>query len=184
MYYLVFDCETTGLLPSCNVLTAYFMILDKNLNILDELDIKIKHDYYVVFIKALEINKINLLEHDKNAIDKQTTNKLVIDFLKKYDTKYHIIGHNIKFDINMLKSNKILNNEDINTYFEKNEIDTYELAKKLKKENKISRYQSLSLSKLCNFLEINIKISNGFHDAKYDSHCTLELYKKLLELNE
>ena len=71
MAYLAFDCETTGLLPNCNVLTVYFVILDDKLNILDELDLKIKHDFYVVFTKALEVNNINILEHDKIKISKK-----------------------------------------------------------------------------------------------------------------
>ena len=53
MVYLAFDCETTGLLSTCNILTSYFVILDDNLNILDELDLKIKHDYYIIFTKSL-----------------------------------------------------------------------------------------------------------------------------------
>lgn len=182
MKYLVFDCETTGLLPSCNVLTAYFIILDEKFNILQELDLKIKHPHYLIFTKALEINKINLVEHDKNAISINEGSKLIITFLKKYDTKYSIIGHNIQFDINMLKSNKLITDKDIELYFEKDYIDTYNIAQILKIEKKISRYQSLSLSKLCNFLEITIELDSEFHDAKYDCYSTIELYKKLLEI--
>lgn len=182
MYYLVFDCETTGLLPSCNVLTAYFIILDKDFNIIDELDLIIKHDYYIIFPKALEINKINILEHDKQGISKIDANKQIIDFLKKYNTIYKIIGHNIKFDINMLKSNTLITDNDINNYFDKNILDTYDLAKKLKYNKKISRFQSLSLNKLCNFLDIDCKLDSNFHNAKYDSYMTIELYKKLCDI--
>jgi DNA polymerase III epsilon subunit-like protein len=183
MYYLVFDCETTGLLPSCNVLTAYFIILDNELNIIDELDLQIKHDFYIIFPKALEINQINILDHDKHGISKLEANNKIINFLKKYDTNYKVIGHNIKFDINMLKSNNLINDEDINKYFNEQYLDTYELAKKLKFKNKISRFQSLSLNKLCNFLDIECKLDINFHNAKYDSYMTIELYKKLCDLN-
>ncbi len=182
MKYLVFDCETTGLLPSCNVLTAYFIILDDNFKILHELDLKIKHPHYLIFTKALEINKINLVEHDKIAIPIDEAYKLIIEFIKKYDTKYSIIGHNIQFDINMLKSNKLITEKDIELYFKKDYIDTYNLAQILKIEKKISKYQSLSLSKLCNFLQITVKSELDFHDAKYDCYSTIELYKKLLEI--
>jgi DNA polymerase III epsilon subunit-like protein len=182
MYYLVFDCETTGLVPSCNVLTSYFIILDKELNIIDELDLNIKYPFYVVFPKALEVNKINLIDHDKIAISKNEAINTLHNFLKKYKTKFNIIGHNIQFDLDMLKYNNILTDIDINNYFETKHLDTYLLAKKLKSQNKINKKQSLSLSKLCYFLDIEINSELNFHNAKYDSYLTIELYKKLLEL--
>lgn len=199
MSYLAFDCETTGLLSSCNILTAYFVILDNNLNILDELDLKIKHDYYLVFTKALEINNINLLEHDKIAISVIEAKSQLIKFLKKYDTshnknKYQIIGHNIKFDIDMLISNKILNLNEINIYFQTDcYLDTYKIARLLKSQKKINKCQSLSLSKLCYYFNIDTDKSinesnndnddeNNFHNCKYDTLCTINLFKKLIEL--
>lgn len=184
MYYLVFDCETTGLVANCNVLTAYFIILDNEYNIIDELDLKIKYPFYIIFPKALEINKIDILEHDKKAISKNEATNSLINFLKKYETKFTIIGHNINFDIDMLKNNNILSENDINIYFEPQYLDTYLLAKKLKKEKKISKLQSLSLSKLCYYLDINLESNCNldFHNAKYDTYMTINLYKKLIEL--
>lgn len=205
MSYLAFDCETTGLLPKCNILTAYFVILDNNLNIVDELDLKIKHDYYLVFTKALEINNINLLEHDKIAISVIEARSQLIKFLKKYDTintdiidltyhsknKYQIIGHNIKFDIDMLISNKILYLNEINLYFQTDcYLDTYKIAQLLKSQKKINKCQSLSLSKLCYYFNINdsnnedTDTNNNFHNCKYDTLCTINLFKKLIELKK
>jgi len=185
MFYLAFDCETTGLLPKCNVLTVYFTILDNNLNIIDELDIQIKHDYYIVFTKALEINKIDLLKHEQNAISVIEANSRILKFLKKYETKYKIIGHNIKFDIDMLLSNKLLTTDMINLYFDtKNYLDTYKISQLLKSQKKINKCQSLSLSKLCYYFDININSEYNFHNCKYDTQCTIELFKKLLELKK
>jgi DNA polymerase III epsilon subunit-like protein len=183
MSYLAFDCETTGLLPNCNVLTVYFVILDDKLNILDELDLKIKHDFYVVFTKALEVNHINLLEHDKIAISKIEARSQIIKFFKKYENKYQIIGHNIKFDIDMLINNKILMANEINTYFHTGYLDTYKITQLLKSKKKINKCQSLSLSKLCYYFDINNESSdNNFHNCKYDTLSTIELFKKLIEL--
>lgn len=183
MYYLSFDCETTGLLPKCNVLTTYFAILDENLNIIDELDIKIKHDYYIVFTKALEINKIDLIQHEQNSISIIEANSQILKFLKKYETQYRIIGHNIKFDIDMLLSNKLLSIDIIKLYFDKDfYLDTYKIAQLLKSKKKINKCQSLSLSKLCYYFDININLEENFHNCKYDTQCTIELFKKLIEL--
>ena len=94
MYYLAFDCETTGLTSYCNILTAYFIILDNNLNKIDDLDLKIKHDFYTVYTKALEINKIDLLKHDKEGIILNQAKKLLLDFLNKYK-QYEYIEYRI-----------------------------------------------------------------------------------------
>ena len=183
MYYLAFDCETTGLLPKCNVLTCYFAILDEHLNIIDELDIKIKHDYYIVFTKALEINKIDLIQHEKLGISIIEANSQILKFLKKYETKYKIIGHNIKFDIDMLLSNKLLSHDNIKQHFDTEYyLDTYKIAQLLKSKKKINKCQSLSLSKLCYSFDINVNSNENFHNCKYDTQCTIELFKKLIEL--
>ena len=61
--YLAFDVETTGLENHCNVLTAYFIILNSEFNEIDTLDLKIKYPYYVIYPKALEVNQINILDN-------------------------------------------------------------------------------------------------------------------------
>lgn len=181
-YYLAFDCETTGLLPNCNVLTAYFAILDKKLNLIDELELNIKYNFYVVYIQAMQVNKIDLIKHDNTAINKKNANELLVKFLSQYP-KYKLIGHNIKFDIDMLKSNLILSKEDIEKYFDLKHIyDTYKIAKLLKTQNKINKCQSLSLSKLCYYFDISNNNADEFHTSKYDTLCSIELFKKLIEL--
>ena len=186
-YYLAFDCETTGLLSHCNVLTCYFVILDNQLNIIDELELNIKYSYYIVYTQAMRVNKIDLIKHDKIAINQKKANELLINFLSQY-SKYKLIGHNIKFDIDMLKSNLILSKEEIKKYFDlQNIYDTYKIAKLLKSQNKINKCQSLSLSKICYYFDITNSISDSteeFHNAKYDTLCTIELFKKLIELKK
>jgi oligoribonuclease (3'-5' exoribonuclease) len=67
--YLAFDCETTGLDHNIhNLLTAYFIVLDDNLNIIDTFDLKLKHKVYNITVKALEINKIDIIKHNLESI--------------------------------------------------------------------------------------------------------------------
>lgn len=188
MYYLAFDCETTGLTSKCNILTAYFIILNNNLEKIDELDLKIKHEYYNVYIKALEINKIDLINHDKTAIPILLANDMLIRFLEKYyNDKFILIGHNISFDINMILSNKLISIQDFNKYFiTEYYLDTFLICKQLKKEKKLNNCQSLSLNKLCHYFNINPSILNinnkMFHNSKYDTLCTIELYKIIKDI--
>ena len=189
--YLAFDVETTGLYENCNVLTAYFIILDENLNVIDHLDLKIKYPFYIVYTKALEINKINLLDHDNNnnTIYKEFASLKLNHFLEKNktDIKYKIMGHNVQFDLKMLISNNILTKDSIDVYFDLSlQLDTLNYAKELKNKKKIPKNQSLSLSKLCYFYNLNLNDENkeDFHNAEFDIKLTILLYKKLKEIDE
>lgn len=186
--YLAFDVETTGLYENCNVLTAYFIILDSDFNQIDCLDLKIKYPFYIIYTKALEINKINLLEHDKdkNTIYKELAIIKLNNFLEKNKSniKYNIMGHNIQFDVKMLINNDILTKETINKYLDLSiQLDTLNYAKELKNKKIIPKKQSLSLSKLCYYYDLNNDNEN-FHNAEYDIKLTISLYKKLKELDD
>lgn len=181
--FLAFDTETTGLSPSCNVLTVFFIILDEDLNDLATLDLKIKHENYNIQPRAMEINKIDLEEHDKTALTVEEATQQFIRFLlqHKQETKFVALGHNVKYDIMMLRSNDILSDVVLETYFELEYEDTIDFGKFLKKQNKIPQKQSLSLSKICDFLEIKSN-SELLHTAEYDIRLTIELYKHFSEM--
>ena len=65
--YICFDTETSGLdHTKYNLLTAHFIILNKDLERIDSLDLKIKHPHYTIHPKALEINNIDIVSHTKD----------------------------------------------------------------------------------------------------------------------
>ena len=182
--YLAFDVETTGLETNCNVLTAYFIILDADYNKIDTLDLKIKYPYYIIYPKALEINKIDILKHDKdiNSVYTELAILKLNSILEKNktNTKYKIMGHNVQFDLNMLINNNILTKEYIDIYLDLSKyIDTLILARELKLKKIIPKNQSLSLSKLCYYYDLYNELENKFHNAEYDIKLTILLYKKL-----
>ena len=185
--YLAFDVETTGLENHCNVLTAYFIILNSEFNEIDTLDLKIKYPYYVIYPKALEVNQINILEHDKDeqSVYKELAILKLNAFLEKNktDIKYKIMGHNVQFDLKMLINNNIFYDELINKYLDLSEnVDTLTYAKKLKNKKLIPKNQSLSLSKICCYYDLNYNNIVNFHNAKYDIILTILLYKKLKQI--
>ena len=65
--YLAFDTETGGLISGVALLTSHFLVLDNDLKVLDELELTTKpnNGHYVIAPEALEVNKINLIEHHK-----------------------------------------------------------------------------------------------------------------------
>jgi DNA polymerase III alpha subunit (gram-positive type) len=183
--YIAFDTETTGVSKESNLLTAYFIILDEDLNIVDELDIRIKHDVYTVFTRALEVNKIDLLEHDKVAKTLLESRRELLIFLNKNkgDERYIPIGHNINFDIGFVKSSGLLKLSEYNMLINCNSIDTLCLCQYLKLCGEIDKDERLSLSNLCEYFKIDMN-KNNLHNAEYDIKMTIGLLKKIRCIHE
>jgi oligoribonuclease (3'-5' exoribonuclease) len=185
--YICFDTESSGLDSTINnLLTVCFIVLDKNLNELDRLNLSIKHESYNIVIKALEINKINLIKHHNSSVDILTAKNILINFLNKYKPKYSFIPicHNCNHDISFIQNSGLLPKELYKNYFSYNVIDTIILAQFLKLSNKLPEYQSISLSSLINYFALNNNNVNvNFHTAEYDTEMTVKLLQKFRELN-
>jgi DNA polymerase III epsilon subunit-like protein len=184
-YYLAVDTETTGLSEKCNVLTSYFVILDKDLVEIDTLDLYIKHDEYYIQRKAMEINKINLKEHEKIADTVETSKQKIEDFIRSNcDSEKEItfipFGHNVSYDLKMIRSNNLFTNY-VENKLTKEYLDTIDVGKELKKEKLIPYKQSLSLGKICSFLDIKSE-STLLHNAEYDIRLTIDLFKKFKDM--
>lgn len=170
------DTETTGLDPIKNqILTIGIVIVDSNLNISYQEEIKIKQqDWAIINQKAMEINKIDLLLHNKSAIGELDACTSIIEILKKYDLiNSQLYGHNVSFDITFLK--KMFERNIVNYPFDYHFNDTMVLAISLKDAGLIT-IDSFSLSKMCAGYGINF----NFHNALDDALASVELYKKFM----
>ena len=107
-YFLGFDTETGGIGDDKSLLTAYFgfyELVNGKFNKLDELDLKIKPDdnVYHLTAESLEINKINIIEHNKVAIFEKIAGQQLYKKLQEWHVvskeKLIPVGHNINFDI-------------------------------------------------------------------------------------
>ena len=170
--YIAFDTETTGLDKRSQVLTAYFAILDKDFLKIKELELSIKYPIYNIEIKALECNKIDLIQHDSVSVSVTEASNKLHTFLSTHDSLLVPIGHNIAFDIKMIRK-QLISDSNYKKYFDTRTVDTFEIALKLKNEKLLS-CPKLSLTKLCEFFELKID-NTQFHTAKYDTLMTLEL---------
>ena len=185
--FLAFDTETTGL--NCNknnLLTACFIILDENLIEIDRLNINVNHSEYTVSIKAMEVNKIDLIKHHYNADDMESARKSLLNFLKKHTSIFIPIGHNVTFDINFIKGSGLLTENEYQKFISYNSIDTISIAQYLKLTGDLPKKQSISLINLCKYYGIESKSGSGsglYHTAEYDIEMTLNLLRKFKSMN-
>jgi len=182
--YLCFDTECGGLHKETSLLTVYFAVLDSNLNILDELDLKLspENGLYVVESQGLEINKINLVEHDKEAIKYKEAKTLLYKFLEKntYNgEKFTPLGQNVIFDVERIKD-VIISAGAWDNFVSHRVLDTMLVARFLQANGKLPNADSVSLSYLVDYF--GIFVEGEMHEAKTDVLATVEVYKKLVEI--
>jgi DNA polymerase III alpha subunit (gram-positive type) len=198
--YLAFDTETTGIdAVKNNLLTACFIVLNDNLIEIDRLNLSIKYNEYNISVRAMEINKIDLIKHhnSRNSVDLKTARSMLLDFLRK-NKKAHSnsslsygynlftpIGHNVSFDINFIKGCGLLSEYEYNSYISFNCVDTICIAQFFKLTGEIPKKQSISLSNLCSYYNIKSEENTeSYHTAEYDIVMTLHLLRKFKTLNE
>lgn len=175
--YIAFDCETSGVSETSNLLTISFLILDKDLIQKDSLNISLKQTSgYNIYPEALQINRIDIIKHHQSSSDLQTSRKILLDFLNKNKGSYNLIpiGHNIAFDIRFIKSSGLLTDREYSNFISCNPIDTLIVAQFLKTCGKLNQKQSLSLINLCNHFKLD-SCKNSEHTSEYDIKMTIKL---------
>lgn len=185
--YIAFDCETTGLIKESNLLTICFILLDKELKEIDKLNLSIKYESYNVNPEAMKVNKIDLYQHTKNckSINIKEANIQLMDFLNFYCSANKLIplGHGIDFDINAIKNNNLLSDEEYNKFINHRKLDTHSVSEFLKISGYIPYGTSSSLVNLTNHFKISL-IKELEHTAEYDIKQTIEVLKRMKKLIE
>jgi DNA polymerase-3 subunit epsilon len=191
MRYLILDTETGGLDPTKHsLLTAYFRITDENFQAIDSLSIKLKPEdgVYRVTKRALQVNKINLLTHDMDAIVPEEAYRRLTTFLNRHskggEEKLTPIGHNPTFDEAFIKTAILAHNkfgvtgdETWRMYVDYHRIDTASLVEILKLKGAMPKSVSSSLTSLATFFGID---NSGAHDAEIDVDITIDVLKAML----
>jgi DNA polymerase III alpha subunit (gram-positive type) len=187
--YFLFDTETGGLeAEKVSILSLFGMVLDNKLNIVDSIDLVIKPNdgRYVLDIQAMNVNKINILEHDKIAISEYEAGRRLNNFLFKHvgiwsEKPNRLIpaGHNIGgLDIPM--GMRLVGTDNWRRLVSYRLLDTGNIGQFLVLQGILPENNSCSLRDLCEHYKIDY---TGAHDAKQDALMTLEVLKAMAKEN-
>ncbi len=176
--WFAFDTESGGLENEFHsLLTLSGIVVDDNLKPLAlPINLKIKHDVYRVTAKALEINKINLVEHDKVATTIEASGNELYKYLLPFieNGRLGIIGQNVEFDKGFVLKSGLIRIWD--RFFNRDVLDTKEIASHLKTCEMIPKEVGNSLVQLANHFNID---STGAHEAEKDLWMTLQVLNEL-----
>jgi DNA polymerase III epsilon subunit-like protein len=184
--YIAYDLETTDEHPHCSdILTGYFAFLNQDFQKIDELQIKCKpndNQTYRVNPNALEVNKIDLIRHHKEALPYSVVSKNLETKLELH-TNYAdpasaliYIGHNCGFDKFFIKTLLI---PKWDYYVKRKGLDTALIATFLQEKGTIPKNLNTSLKDLAEFFGIS---NENAHTSHGDVLMTIEIVKKMLNL--
>lgn len=182
--FVAMDTETGGLDPKVNpILTIYMVSLDKDLNFIEEIDLKIRpsEPYSQVDAGALAVNKIDIEAHSASAetLDRDQAAVKVKEFLSRQKSpgkygKPNILGHNVDFDVRMILE-QLMSNSEWESLVGYATRDTKKVSDFLKDFNLLPP-EIGNLGSLIKHFQIPYV---GAHTAKGDVIMTIEAYKRL-----
>ena len=185
--YLFLDNEMGGLeRDKYSLLTSYLMVTDDNFNVIDDLYLFLKPDdgIYKVCGDAMNVNRIDLKQHDTTALTYKQGGTLLYNWLKKHTNdgaiKLIVVGHGIQGDVDWITYH-LINRGSWEKFTSYRKLDTSVVCQFLKTCGKFPEEVSGSLESLVKHFNINPNESTNFHDANYD---TLMTYKVFLELRK
>ena len=184
--YIVFDTETGGIGTDYSLLSAYFLAVDDKFNKISDLDLPVKPDneIYHVCGAAMNVNKINLAEHDKIALPYKEAGTKLYNWLRDLTgdgkEKSFIVGHNVGGDRDMI-CRHLMSRGSWEKFTSYRLRDTQSSAIFLIDCGILPNDLSGSLSSLAEFFKIGVD-QNTLHNAQVDAETTLKVYIALREL--
>ena len=185
--YLFFDTETGGLTPDYSLLTATFIAATEDFDILPVdgyphgLTLQLKYPEYYVTPGALAVNKIDIVSHDRDAVEIDVARASLIAYLQaclSASKKRALIpaGHNVEFDRRFVQA-YLLNLEDWDRYFTYPVFDTAVVARFLASTGYHDR--GFSLGRLIKKFLPDLA-ANDLHNSEIDTLATIMLAKKFV----
>jgi oligoribonuclease (3'-5' exoribonuclease) len=182
--FIFLDTELGGLDTDCSLLTAYFAVTDSKFNILSALDLKMKPDdgKYVITAQGMDVNKIDIVSHDINAITYKSAGTMLYDFLKtnKGDDLLVAVGQNVGFDVVRL-TGPLMKRATFETFVSYRKLEIGTITRFLQMTGKLAEDAPMGLLPLRDYFSIT---KGNDHDAKDDVLASIEVLKKLMELGK
>lgn len=182
--FVLLDIETTGFDEKKHQILEIGMLIIKGMKVTSDINIAIKHKEYTITTSAMNANKINIIEHEKNALILEDAGITLINFLKEHketEEAYIPIGQNVDFDLRFLEAMflKLGKIKEYREYVSYRKLDIMQLALIKNMEDKIS-LEKQDLDYL--LTSLNIEIPKDRHRALIDCYLEFEVLKKLLTL--
>lgn len=191
--YVALDCEMGGIDLHYSLLQAYFVALDKNLQIVSELNLLTKPDdgIYHICAQGLAVNGIDLVKHDAVAVTYSNARSELGSWFRKINNGQQIsrlraLGHNVHGDIRHIWD-KIYARTKWENFVGYRNIDTATICQYLKDCGKIPQSVdgpegvSGSLKSLADHFHVPYE-SEKLHDARADTLLTVDVYRCMLKL--
>ena len=165
-----------------SLLMAYFMVTNSEFNVLGDLYLPVKPDGdYVVSGQGMEVNKINLQEHDKIAITYKQAKPELFNFLKHMSNGVRLIpvGHGIRGDISHFQKYLISEGswEQFCTY---HYIDTSVVLQFLRACGKMTEDCDGSVTDLAAYF--GVIVEGDDHDCRVDTMKTLGVFREFVNI--
>lgn len=185
--YAFFDTETGGLTPDYSLLTVSAIVVDPQLQIVPVYDfhpglyLRLKHTPYKTQERALQVNNIDLAEHDQFGFTVAEASEALEAFLREAKTKLGVqrfipAGHNVAFDIRFLQAH-VLPEKKWNSLFMNPPLCTCATARFFNTANRLT--VGCGLEKLRNHFGIDTGVA---HNAESDNLASIELARRFVGL--
>jgi DNA polymerase III epsilon subunit-like protein len=184
---LLIDTETGGIDPQTHSILSVAGVVWVDGKIEAEFDLKIVEPTLSVTVQAMQINRINLVDHAAGAFTPVEAGKQLTAFLRKHfrdelksGAKVALAGHNVGFDIGFLKRLCRLGDVAYNEFFSHRSLDTSSILRFMDLAGS-APLQSAGLEEALKHFEITVPEPMR-HTALGDARGTAALLNELIAL--
>lgn len=169
-----------------SLLTVYLLATDDQFNAIGNLYLFLKPDdgIYKVCAEAMNVNRINLVEHDTRAIYYKEGGTKLFNWLRQLTedgkNKFTVVGHGVYGDVEWI-IHHLMSRGSWEKFTSYRKLDTQAVVQFLKACDLFPEEVSGSLISIARHFGISVD-ENAAHDARYDTEMTYKVFLALREM--